>query len=118
MRHAKREECSGGYGFKYENRAGQLRRIADRIIGRVAYASCLASFSTGNFRLLLGMMGIYFGISPTVMDVAPAAALIPAVGGVVSDMEGKPIDWCVDRRSYIGAVNPRIHREFLEVMQS
>jgi fructose-1,6-bisphosphatase/inositol monophosphatase family enzyme len=52
------------------------------------------------------------------MDVAPAAALIPAVGGVVTDMNGKPIDWRASKRSYIGAVNPQIHQQFLEAINS
>jgi myo-inositol-1(or 4)-monophosphatase len=107
-----------GYDLGYSNRQGQLREIADKIITKVGYAVCLASFSTGNFRLLQGMMGIYFGMSPTIMDVAPAAALIPAVGGIVTDMKGKQIDWKADNRSYIGAVNSRIHQQFLEIVNS
>ena len=107
-----------GYDLGYSNRQGQLREIADKIITKVGYAVCLASFSTGNFRLMQGMMGIYFGMSPTIMDVAPAAALIPAIGGVVTDMQGKPIDWLSSERSYIGAVNPQIHQQFLDVVNS
>lgn len=107
-----------GYDLGYENRAEQLQEIAAKLITKVGYASCLASFSTGNFRLLQGMMGIYFGLSPTIMDIAPAAALIPGVGGVVTDIEGKPIDWRSSERSYIGAVNPRIHEQFLEALNS
>jgi myo-inositol-1(or 4)-monophosphatase len=107
-----------GYDLGYRNRQGQLKEIAEKIITKVGYAVCLASFSTGNFRLLQGMMGIYFGMSPTIMDVAPAAALIPAVGGVVTDMQGKQIDWLSSERSYIGAVNPKIHQQFLEVVNS
>jgi fructose-1,6-bisphosphatase/inositol monophosphatase family enzyme len=105
-----------GYDLGYSNRDGQLREIAEKIIKKVGYASVLASFSTGCFRLVQGMMGIYFGMSPTIMDIAPAAAIIPAVGGVVTDMEGKPIDWKAENRSYIGAVNPQIHKQFLEVV--
>ena len=107
-----------GYDLGYSNRQGQLREIADKIITKVGYAVCLASFSTGNFRLMQGMMGIYFGMSPTIMDVAPAAALIPAIGGVVTDMQGKPIDWLSSDRSYIGAVNSKIHQQFLDVVNS
>jgi fructose-1,6-bisphosphatase/inositol monophosphatase family enzyme len=107
-----------GYDLGYSNRQGQMREIAEKIITKVGYAVCLASFSTGNFRLMLGMMGIYFGMSPTIMDVAPAAALIPAIGGVVTDMQGKPIDWLSTERSYIGAVNPKIHQQFLEIVNS
>jgi fructose-1,6-bisphosphatase/inositol monophosphatase family enzyme len=107
-----------GYDLGYSNRQGQLREIAEKIITKVGYAVCLASFSTGNFRLMQGMMGIYFGMSPTIMDVAPAAALIPAIGGVVTDMHGQPIDWLSSERSYIGAVNPKIHQQFLEIVNS
>lgn len=105
-----------GYDIGYSDRQHQLRQIADKIITRVGYAVCLASFSTGNFRLVQGMMGVYFGFSPTVMDIAPAAAIIPAVGGVVTDMDGNPIDWRAQDRSYIGAVNTKIHQQFLELM--
>ena len=112
------EKALVGYDLGYSNRQGQLEQIAERIITKVGYAVCLASFSTGNFRLLQGMMGIYFGMSPTIMDVAPAAALIPAVGGVVSDMEGNPINWRSADRSFIGAVNPKIHQQFLDILKS
>ncbi|OGG01512.1 hypothetical protein A2Z33_00555 [Candidatus Gottesmanbacteria bacterium RBG_16_52_11] len=105
-----------GYDLGYEGRASQLNFISDKVITKVGYATCLASFSAGNFRLLQGMMGIYFGMSPTIMDIAPAAILIPSVGGVVTDMEGKPIDWKAKKRSYIGAVNPQIHQQFLELV--
>lgn len=107
-----------GYDLGYSNRQGQLQEIADKVITKVGYASVLASFSTGNFRLVQGMMGLYFGMSPTVMDIAPAAAIIPAIGGVVTDMEGKPIDWRAENRSYIGAINPQIHQQFLETLNS
>ncbi|MGH7203367.1 MAG: inositol monophosphatase family protein [Candidatus Levyibacteriota bacterium] len=107
-----------GYDLGYNNRAGQLQEIADKLITKVGYASVLASFSTGNFRLVQGMMGLYFGMSPTIMDIAPAVAIIPAVGGVVTDMEGKPIDWLAESRSYIGAVNPQIHQQFLDALNS
>ena len=107
-----------GYDLGYSNRQNQLIEIAEKIITKVGYAVCLASFSTGNFRLMQGMMGIYFGMSPTVMDVAPAAALIPASGGVITDMHGNPIDWLSSERSYIGAVNPKIHQQFLEVVNN
>ncbi len=107
-----------GYDLGYSNRANQLQEITDKVITKVGYASCLASFSTGNFRLLQGMMGIYFGMSPTIMDIAPAAALIPAVGGIVTDMKGNPIDWRAPDRSYIGAVNPIIHQQFLAALNT
>ena len=52
------------------------------------------------------------------MDVAPAAALIPAVGGVITDMKGQPIDWLAKERSYLGAVNPKIHKQLLEAINA
>ena len=105
-----------GYDLGYSNRRAQLEKIAEKVIEHVGYASVLASFSTGTFRLLQGMMGLYFGMSPTVMDIAPVATLIPAVGGVVTDMDGKAIDWLASERSYVGAINPQIHQQFLEVL--
>ena len=105
-----------GYDLNYYNRKDQLQEITDKIITNVGYASVLASFSTGTFRLLQGMMGLYFGRNPTIMDIAPAACLIPAIGGVITDMEGKPIDWKADKRSFIGAINPHIHQQFLALV--
>lgn len=107
-----------GYDLNYYDREGQLNEIASKIITKVGYASVLASFSTGTFRILQGMMGLYFGRNPTIMDIAPSATLIPAVGGVITDMEGKPIDWKASKRSYIGAVNPQIHQQFLDILNS
>jgi myo-inositol-1(or 4)-monophosphatase len=111
------EKALIGYDLNYYDRQGQLEEIADKIIANIGYAVCLASFSTGTFRLLQGMMGLYFGRNPTVMDIAPAAALIPAIGGVITDMEGKPIDWKAEKRSFIGAINPSIHLQFLNLLK-
>lgn len=110
------EQALIGYDLGYSNRRAQLQEIVDKVITKVGYAVCLASFSTGNFRMMQGMMGLYFGFSPTIMDIAPAAALLPAVGGVITDLQGNPIDWLSKDRSYIGAVNPRIHQQFLEII--
>lgn len=105
-----------GYDLGYEYRLEQLSSEVAKISSKVGYPSCLGSFSTGNFRLLQGMMGVYFGMRPTLMDIAPAAALVPAIGGIISNMEGKPIDWNASERSYIAAINPKIHNEFLEAL--
>lgn len=107
-----------GYDLNYYDRKGQLKEITDKIIANIGYAVCLASFSTGTFRLLQGMMGLYFGRNPTIMDIAPAAALIPAIGGFITDMEGKPIDWKAKERSFIGAINPHIHQQFLDLLKA
>ncbi|MGH3426254.1 MAG: inositol monophosphatase family protein [Terriglobales bacterium] len=112
------ENALVGYNLGYHDRAEQLEMIAQKLIANVGYASCLGSFSTGNFRLLQGMMGIYFGTSPTVMDIAPAAALIPSIGGVVTDLAGLPIDWKAPSRSYVGGINPRIHEQFLSTLNA
>lgn len=107
-----------GYDLCYEDRSRQLKEIVSKVSEKVNYACCLGSFSTGNFRLIQGMMGLYFGMKPTVMDIAPAAMLIPAVGGIITDLNGKPIDWLAKERTYIGAINPKIHREFLTLLHS
>lgn len=105
-----------GYNLGYTDRENQLQDIAAKLITKVGYAASLGSYSTGNFRLLQGMMGAYFGMSPTVMDIAPVAALLPAVGGVVTDLQGSPIDWSAPSRTYLGTVNRQIHEEFLLAM--
>lgn len=105
-----------GYDLGYGRRAEQLQTIATKIITKVGYASCLASTSTANFRLLQGMMGLYFTMNPTIMDIAPAACLIPAIGGMVTDIKGNPIDWLSSDLSFVGAINPEIHRQFLEAL--
>lgn len=107
-----------GYDLGYEERSKQIKDVIAKVIDGVGYAVCLGSFSTGNFRLTQGMMDVYFGVNPTIMDIAPAATLIPAIGGVVTGLDGKPIDWLAKQRSYVGAINPQIHQEFLELLRS
>lgn len=107
-----------GYNLGYHDRPAQMELIAQKLITHVGYASCLGSFAVGNFRLLQGMMGVYFGMAPTVMDIAPAAALVSAVGGVTSDLAGEPIDWRASSRTYVGAINPRVHDEFLQKLNA
>ncbi len=102
-----------GYNLGYNDRAQQLEVIATKLVDNVGYAACLGSFATGNFRLVQRMMGAYFGMAPTVMDIAPAAILIPSIGGVVTDLAGQPIDWNAHERTYVGALTPRLHEQFL-----
>lgn len=111
------EKALVGYDLGYEEREKQVTDVLAKVIPRVGYASCLASFSTGHFRLVQGMMGVYFGASPTIMDIAPAATLIPAIGGVVTGFDGKLIDWTAQKRTYVSAINPQIHQEFLELLK-
>lgn len=110
------ERALVGYDVGYAKRGQQLQQFVVPIADKVGYAVSIASFSTGNMRLLQGMMAAYFGSCPTVMDVAPAAALIPAVGGVVTDMQGRPIDWRARERTYLAAINPQIHARLLELL--
>jgi myo-inositol-1(or 4)-monophosphatase len=107
-----------GYNVGYQDRIAQMHFVTNKVVEKVGNACCLGSYSTGNFRLVQGMMGICFGLTPTAMDISLAAALIPAVGGVITDLDGDEIDWTAKERTYLGAVNARLHDEFLTAINS
>lgn len=106
------------YDLGYEGRDVQLRSITAKIADKVGYTPCYGSVSTGNFRLAQGLIQGFFAPRPTKMDIAAAAAIIPEVGGVATDMNGDPIDWSAGERTYLAAKTPQIHSQLVEMLQA
>lgn len=106
------------YDLCYENRERQLRtfltKIADKIAYPVSYASCAAA----NFRLAQRLVGGYFTAAPTIFDIGAAAAIIPEIGGKVTDIQGRPIDWTASTRSYLASHSPEIHAQLIELLNN
>lgn len=104
------------YDLGYLNRGQQLRttvaKVADTIGYPVSYASCCAA----NFLVTQRLVGGYFMVSPTLFDISAAAAIIPEIGGKVTDMEGKPIDWSATSRSYLASHSPEIHAQLVKLL--
>lgn len=105
------------YDLGYEGREGQLEEIVAKLADKIGYPVSYGSSSTGNFRVAQGLIGAYFCQTPTKFDIGASSAIIKEVGGVVTDMAGKPIDWTADSRSYLAARNPEIHQQVLELIK-
>jgi myo-inositol-1(or 4)-monophosphatase len=106
------------YDLGYTGRGKQLSEVLAKIADKIGYPVSYGSSSTGNFRLALGHVSAYFCANPTKYDIGAASVIIPEIGGMVTDMDGKPIDWHKDSVSYLAARTPKLHRELLDFIHS
>ncbi len=107
-----------GFDTGYVGRGKQMTEYVAKLADKIGYPVSYASSATANFRLAQGSLAAYFLQTPTTMDIAAPAAIITEVGGKVSDMNGNPIDWNADSRSYLAARNEKIHSQILEIFNS
>lgn len=105
------------YDLGYEGRGKQLQEVVAKLADRIGYPVSYGSSSTGNFRVAQGLIGAYFCQTPTKFDIGASSAIIKEVGGVVTDMTGKPIDWTANSRSYLAARTPQIHQQILDIIK-
>jgi fructose-1,6-bisphosphatase/inositol monophosphatase family enzyme len=66
----------------------------------------------------LGYLGAYVHQVPTKYDIAAPSAIISETGGIVTDLNGKPIDWNAPTVTFLGARNKDIHQKLLELLHS
>jgi fructose-1,6-bisphosphatase/inositol monophosphatase family enzyme len=102
-----------GFDVGYEHRVEQLGTLVSSVAEHVGALVSYFSPATASFRLATGLLSAYFYAYPTIFDIAAAAAIIPEIGGIVSDLEGNPIDWSASRRSYLAARQPDVHHRLL-----
>jgi fructose-1,6-bisphosphatase/inositol monophosphatase family enzyme len=107
-----------GFDTGYVDRGRQLTNYTAKLADNIGYPVSYASCATANFRLAQGSLAAYFLQTPTIMDIAAPAAIISEVGGKVSEMNGSPIDWNADSRSYLAARNEQIHSRILDIFKS
>lgn len=109
-----------GADYGYEERGGQITEYTAKIADKIGYPISYGSCSYLNGLLALGEIQGYFCEGPTIFDVAGAAAILPEVGGVVTNMQGNPIDWKTDWKqnpqSYLAARTPELHHQLLELL--
>jgi myo-inositol-1(or 4)-monophosphatase len=105
-----------GYDLGYTNRVETMKAGLEKFADKVGYSPIYASSSAGNYRLALGYVGAYIHQMPTKYDVAAAAAIISEAGGIVTDLNGKPIDWHAPTISYLAARSIDIHSKLLELL--
>ena len=68
-----------------------------------------------------GCHGIYINISTkkaNLWDLAAGIYLVESVGGIVSDLQGKPIDLTLPSRSLVVAANPVLHGHFMTMSRA
>ena len=107
-----------GYDLGYKGRSEQLSSIVSKIADKIGYPVSYGSSSTANFRLAQGLISGYFCQTPTKFDIGAATAIISELGGVVTNMQGQPIDWQKESTSYLATLDPNIHRELLKILNS
>lgn len=106
-----------GYDLGYKDRGKQLSETIAKIADCIGYPVSYGSVSTANFRLAQGLLGGYFCQTPTKYDIGAASAIITEIGGLVTDMDGDPIDWSADSTSYLAARSPQIHQSLLQLIR-
>ncbi len=104
------------YDLGYENRAGQLTTLAAPIADRVNNVVSYSSSCFANFQLAQGGVSASFFEKLYLPDMAGAVPIIEEVGGMVTDLEGKPIDWSKPYSSFLAARTPRIHQAVQELL--
>lgn len=105
-----------GFDLGYERRTEQLTTLVPRVAENVGALVSYFSPSTANFRLATGLLSAYFYAFPTIFDIAAAAAIIPEIGGIVTDLASNAIDWSAPRRSFLAARRPAVHQRLLELI--
>lgn len=106
------------YDLGYENRVEQMRSSVEKIGDKIGYPVAYSGASAANYRVALGYVGAYFHQTPTKYDVAAATAIVTEAGGLVTDMNGNPIDWSAPTISYLGARTQTIHQQLLELLNN
>lgn len=104
------------YDLNYQNRERVLRKILAKVADKIAYPVSYASCAAANFRLAQRLVGGYFTAAPTIFDITAAAAIIPEIGGKVTDMQGKPINWLASSRSYLASYSPELHAQLVRLL--
>jgi fructose-1,6-bisphosphatase/inositol monophosphatase family enzyme len=61
-------------------------------------------------------MSAFFTKKPTRYDIAAAAAIVTELGGVVTGMDGEPIDWESENPSYLAALDPALHEQIMRAI--
>lgn len=107
-----------GYDLGYTHRGRQLADVVAKLADKIGYPVSYGSSSTANFRLALGNLGGYFCANPTKYDIGAASVIIPEVGGVVTDMDGNPIDWSKKSVTYLAGRTPELHQALLDAIHS
>lgn len=106
-----------GYDVTYDNRQSQFQgyvsKMADHIGAPVSYYSC----ATAQAKVAIGLLGGYVMAGPKPFDIVAGACIIQEAGGVVSQMDGSPIDWSKPKNSYLAARNPDFHRQLLNLIK-
>jgi myo-inositol-1(or 4)-monophosphatase len=101
----------------YTERAKQIAATGAKFADAVGYPPSYASASIANCRIALGHIGAYVHETPTFYDIGAAVVIVTEVGGIVSDFNGKPIDWSTDNTTYVAARTPQIHKQLLELLK-
>lgn len=106
-----------GYDFGYKDRQQQIARHAGTMLG--VNGKCLWSSADANVRIAEGVLDGYYAESQTVHDIGATKALLDATGGVMTDMNGSPVDWSdAPTRSILSARTPQIHARLLQLLHS
>ncbi|GEM_PF-3279959 len=106
------------YDLGYEQRGRQLEGKIAKLADKVGYPVCYGSVAASIYRLSLGTISGYLHERATTFDIGAASAIVPELGGIISDFEGKPIDWSAKQHPFLVARNTQIHSQLLKILNS
>lgn len=112
------ENAMVAYDTGYETRVEQIKKVYESIADNIGYLLIYCSSSVANYRVAMGHLGGFFHESPTKYDIAAASVILSEAGGVVSDINGNPIDWTAEEVTYLGARTPEIHKKLLKLLST
>lgn len=99
--------------IKHFGRAGLLERLC------LLAATCRQARGIGDawsFHLLArGQIDVFVDAKTSLWDIAALAAIVAEAGGVITDLEGRPI---TERSTSVLAANPHLHPQVLRCFQT
>lgn len=112
----KLEKVMIGYDFAWMGmRSKEIRKYLAPVVDRVRYTPFLGCTIAGLTYVARGVYGgyIHWGY---VWDFAGGSAIIKEAGGIVTDTNGKDIDWRSETMSVIAGA-PKVHKRLLSLIK-
>jgi len=106
---------AASFSSRVERRSIEVRRF-EEVLVQAQGLRRLGSAALNLSYLACGRLDGYWATSVKIWDVAAGLLLLREAGGVVTSIQGQPLD--LDRPYFVGAATSELHRELLEVLLS
>lgn len=105
------------YGYAKEREEG-VKAVTEKLIDRVKYAVTYACVSGSDVLVAEGKLTAHIHHMARRFDHAAGALLVKEAGGMVSDTEGRAIDWRDTNPVHLVLTNGKVHREILKLLHT